>query len=166
MLSVGRVGAGEGAELRELRLRALADAPEAFNSTFVDMEARPESYWHERAAAASVGETQCLFIAEEAGQWLGMAGGTVDHEQEGAVEVISMWVDSAVRGRGIGRKLLDAVRTWAKEAGAVQLKLWVTETNAAAVGLYLATGFRPTGKAQILPSHPWLQVIEMQSTIT
>ena len=47
---VRRVRPDEGLRLRALRLRALADAPWAFGSTFAREQAFAESVWHERTA--------------------------------------------------------------------------------------------------------------------
>jgi hypothetical protein len=48
-VAVERVRAAEWRELRELRLRALADAPEAFASTLAREAAFPDDVWRQRA---------------------------------------------------------------------------------------------------------------------
>jgi ribosomal protein S18 acetylase RimI-like enzyme len=160
-MEIRRICADEALELRNLRLRALADAPEAFNSTLANMQAQPESFWRKRARAASFGGEQCLFIAIEAGYWLGLAGGVFEPERPNTAEIISVWVDPLARRRGLARRLIEAVSAWARENGATRLELSVTETNEAAIALYRGTGFEHTGKTQPLRSHPWLRLIEM-----
>src|SRR5215217_4526412 len=68
---------GEGPRLRELRLRALADAPDAFGATLAGDEARPPEFW----------EGQDVVIAERDGAWLGMAGHFVDPDLPAIAQV-------------------------------------------------------------------------------
>src|SRR5262245_23901545 len=49
-VEIRRIRADEGLRLRALRLRALADAPQAFGSTLAREHAFVDSTWHERAA--------------------------------------------------------------------------------------------------------------------
>ena len=47
------------------------------------------------------------------------------------------------RGRGIGRRLLDHAETYAKEAGATELRIGVLANNHSARNRYLGSGFLP-----------------------
>jgi ribosomal protein S18 acetylase RimI-like enzyme len=76
-----------------------------------------------------------------------------------------MWVDPVQRRRGAGGALLDAIMQWAGQEGASRVRLWATETNQPAIGLYERTGFRPTGKRERLPSHPHLWESEMERAV-
>jgi len=159
--AIRRIRANEALELRQLRLRALEDAPEAFGSTLAGMDAQPESFWRERAARTSSGGEQCMFIAVEGSHWLGMAGAFFVVERPGKARVVSMWVDPSVRRRGVAQGLLEAVTDWAKSHGATQVQLWVTQTNAPAVAPYRRAGFKATGNTQPHPSYSWLREVEM-----
>lgn len=154
-LEVRRIRADEWAKLRDVRLRALAEAPTAFASRLEDEAARTESAWAERAARGAAGDRSATFVAEDAGGFVALAGGYVDDEDAG-VHLVAMWVDPAWRGRRIGRALTEAVIEWARSRGEREVHLWVTETNAAAIRLYEACGFRWTGRAERLPSAPSL----------
>ena len=160
-VTIRRIRPDEAPQLRDLRLRALADAPEAFGSTLAEMLAQPASFWERRVERASHGSEQSLFVAVAADECVGLAGGVIEPERPLTVEVISMWVDPAVRRRGVARRLLQAVVDWGCEQGAAQSVLWVTQTNTAAQALYRAMAFEPTGRTQPLPSHPWLSEMEM-----
>jgi GNAT superfamily N-acetyltransferase len=46
------------------------------------------------------------------------------------------------RGRGLGRRLLDACLGFAREAGYDRLRLWTHESHRAACALYARSGFR------------------------
>jgi GNAT superfamily N-acetyltransferase len=143
-VQVRRVDGHEWAKLRDIRLRALAEAPYAFATTHEEGVAQPDAYWHEMLRYPA-------WIAEEAGTWMGM----VRVRPEGnAAHLISMWVDPVARNRGVGRKLVDAVVAWARGHGIGEVSLWVAEGNAPAEALYLASGFAPTGERQPLPSNP------------
>ena len=55
--------------------------------------------------------------------------------------VFSMWVDPAVRRLGVGRRLIEAVETWAQAWGATQTVLWVFASNEPALRFYRRLGF-------------------------
>jgi GNAT superfamily N-acetyltransferase len=140
---VRQVDAGEWEALRDLRLRALADAPSAFASTWEDERAAPESMWRERAERAATGLQGTQVVAELDGVLCATATGYVD--ADGQAWLVAMWVAPEARGRGLGRVLVQRVAEWARERGDAALRLWVTETNPAAVRLYESCGFVPVG---------------------
>jgi ribosomal protein S18 acetylase RimI-like enzyme len=139
--TVRRLEAGEWQLLRELRLRALRDAPDAFSPRVEDVEREPDAYW-QQGAKSSGGDHVDLLVAELAGRPVGLASATC----AGAVGYIgAMWVDPTARGSGVGRRLLTAARDALVARGCRRLELTVTETNAAAIALYRSFGFEPTG---------------------
>lgn len=142
----------EGRLFREVRLRALADAPTAFASTYAEALERPARWWDEWVAKWSAGTRAVGFVALEGDRPMGLAGGYFDDEAErDVVELIAMWVAPEARGRGVGAALTTAVVDWARERGARLVKLWVTTTNAGAMRLYERCGFRRTGVVEALP---------------
>lgn len=158
---IRRIRANEGVRLREIRLRALAEAPHAFGDTLAAAAARPESVYQQRAENGAAGEKSVLFIAEESGHWFGLAGGIVDEDGSGEPELVSMWVAPVARHHGVAQQLVSAVLTWARDRGADHLRLWVTEGNTPAIALYERFGFGFTGKSAPLPSNPALGEVEM-----
>jgi formylmethanofuran:tetrahydromethanopterin formyltransferase len=76
---VRRPGAHEADLLRDVRLRALRDAPMAFGSTLAREEGYAPEKWERRAAESATGEGQAIFIAEPAA---GMASGVIDGDGE------------------------------------------------------------------------------------
>jgi GNAT superfamily N-acetyltransferase len=58
---------------------------------------------------------------------------------------VSLGVEAAWRGRGIGRALLTALAERARRAGIEALSLSVDANNAPAVALYQSMGFRSAG---------------------
>lgn len=141
-ITVERVSEQDWRTLRDVRLRALAEAPQAFGSTLERELAFDESTWRERAAA---GRT---FLALRAGQVVGLAGYYVEPGHEDERQLVSMWVDPYARGSGAAALLVSAVREAAAAEGARTLTLFVADGNDRARHLYERLGFRSTGERQ------------------
>jgi len=145
--------------VRTLRLAALVDAPNAFAAAYDAEAALTQAQWCERLTA---GRTVTAWLGVEP---VGLVVGFVDQSDSGTVELVAMWVAPASRCRGVGEVLLRAVETWACEAGARRLHLWVTESNLAARRLYERCGFLATDEHQPLPSAPELAEIGMERSV-
>ncbi|GII61052.1 GNAT family N-acetyltransferase [Sphaerisporangium krabiense] len=148
-MEIRRLGKGDEERLREIRLRALEDAPSAFASTLDRERAFGPEVWAERVA----GKDSAVFLAEDGGRPVGTATGFVS-ELPGTVHLVGMWVDPAARGSGAADHLIATVLEWARERGAREVELWVTVPNDRARALYTRHGFSPTGERQPLPSDP------------
>lgn len=150
-MEIRRLRAGEGAAIRELRLRALRDAPYAFSSSLAAEENEPLAEWDELASRSEAASDSVVFVAVSESAWVGMIGG---HMQDGepAAGVWGMWVAPEVRRQGAGSRLLDAVAEWARGRGALRLALSVSDQASDAAELYAARGFLPTGETRPLPS--------------
>jgi GNAT superfamily N-acetyltransferase len=57
--------------------------------------------------------------------------------------LISMHVMAAWRGQRVGSQLVEDFRSWAKEKGAVQLRVTAYTTNTGAIRFYQRHGFAP-----------------------
>ncbi len=141
-MTVRRVRPGEGAALRELRLRALRTDPGAFATRYDDARAWPAERW---ASWAEV-----VLVTED---WLGMVCGRL-REDPSVAWLFALYVEPAARGRGLGAALIEALAGWAREQGATALELSVTTNNPAAAALYARTGFAETGRRRPLPADP------------
>jgi GNAT superfamily N-acetyltransferase len=140
--------------MREIRLQALRDAPDAFASTYAREIAFEPAEWHRRAIRDG------SFLAYlRNGELAGLAGAF--EEEPGVVELISMFVRPQARGHRVGEALVDAVVAWARNRNAASVHLWVTETNKPALRLYERCGFAATSERQPLPSNPALGELGM-----
>jgi GNAT superfamily N-acetyltransferase len=153
-VTMRRIRVGEGGILRDVRLRALEDAPAAFASTHDGEALRPVELWEADAASRAAGPTATTFFAELDGGVVGVVGAFRAPEDPGTVELVSMWVAPASRGRHVGACLVDAVVDWATVTGAHRVALWVTRGNEAATSLYRARGFTASEEVLTLPSDP------------
>jgi GNAT superfamily N-acetyltransferase len=136
--TIRRIRRDEGAELRVLRLRALADAPMAFGSTLAGEAAFSDEAWRERAQRGASGTDGATFVAELEGRWMGIATG-LPHDPDAPDDprrARRLFVSREARGHRIGGALVNAVVDWARERQADGLGLWVTTTNRPAIALY------------------------------
>ena len=144
-IDIKRLAADEGLRLRTIRLRALADAPDAFGSTYDEAATRPLDSW-----TAQLQEI-ATFVAVVDGEDVGLVRGACDDLQPDAAWLISMWVSPEVRGQGVGEALIDAVVEWARTNGARRVLLDVGDHNQPAITLYARKGFEPNGIIGSLP---------------
>ena len=156
MIEIREVGADAWQAMRDVRLAALQDAPQAFASTYEREAVFTEADWQRRI----VGGGGFLAYAPEFGTApAGIAGGF--EIASGTIELVSMWVSPQARGHGIGRALVQAVVGWAQARDATRVHLWVTENNGHARLLYERCGFQATAERQPLPSDPEVTEIGM-----
>ena len=146
---------------RELRLRALAESPNAFARRFVDERGQPDAHWIRLTESVTMPGGQIMLLAEEDGRSCGLVFGLLDREHPTTGHVGGMWVEPESRRRGAGAALLRAVIDWARLRQLERLELWVTEGNDRAMRLYERSGFSDTGKRDTLAANPTLRVIQM-----
>jgi GNAT superfamily N-acetyltransferase len=96
---------------RDVRLRALADAPDAFGSSLAEWERADERRWRRR-----LNDVPFNVVAVTGDVPVGQASGTAASEDR-RVELISLWVVAESRGTGVARALVDAVTEWARGVG-------------------------------------------------
>lgn len=139
---VRRICPEDWAVARSLRLRGLADAPDAFARTYEEESVQPDAFWIDRAAAACRGNGVATFLAFDGHKPAGITTGIVD--DGGQSQLVSMWLERALRGQRLGESLVNAVVQWALDCGFERLSLWVSEDNGPAIRLYQRMGFQST----------------------
>jgi GNAT superfamily N-acetyltransferase len=152
---VRRLARSEWQLLREVRLRALADTPYAFGSTWEEEQARGDEWWITSVAALG------WFVAVDGAEVTGLIAG-IGRENGDDHHVVSTWVAPERRGSGTAQQLLAAVVEWALDHGGSGLVLDVAENNPRARRFYEKVGFVATGASMPLRSHPGVTSHEMR----
>jgi ribosomal protein S18 acetylase RimI-like enzyme len=121
---------------RDVRLRSLADVPDAFGSKLAEWQGDGdrEDRWRSRFDNVAF---NAVAVSDN-----GVVGtlGAMAHSP-GTVELISMWVAPEVRGTGVGEALIDAVLVWAAAESVERVVLAVRRGNDPALALYTRCGF-------------------------
>ncbi|GGT35454.1 GNAT family N-acetyltransferase [Nonomuraea spiralis] len=149
-IAIVQLGPDEGERLKEVRLRALQESPDAFGSSYAREVGFSAEDWAERLKNPD----SRWWVATSDG--LGDVGLVCMLLEETGAHLLSMWVAPEARGRGLASRLVDRSVEWARSSGAEQVQLWAVDRNHAARALYGAKGFTPSGKVMALPSNPAL----------
>ena len=136
----------DAGEWWRLRLEALAGDPQAFSASAEDHQSL--SLQEVRKRLGSDGADFFVAGAFAEGRLTGMAG---FYREKGLKSrhkgrVWGVYVTPGSRGKGVGRKLLEAVlQRAAAIEGVEQILISVTTTQAAAISLYRSLGFESFG---------------------
>lgn len=164
MINIEQMAPHNAAIFREVRLRALLEAPSAFGSTYAKESQLTVEDWITRAARWN-GATSILYLAMDGAAACGMAGSILDKDDTTRAQLISMWTAPTHRRCGIGRLLVHEVLDWARIRGANTLHLLVTSNNQPAIAFYERLGFTLTGRTEPYPNDPALVEYEMSRPI-
>jgi len=135
-------------EYRHVRLRALADHPEAFRSDAEEEAARPIGWWQARLAPREVSGAAFFGAWTPSHELIGTAGLLFESRRKTrhTASLVGMFVTAAYAGRGVGGQLLTACTDCARADPRLEVVyLTVTSTNAGAIRLYERAGFRAYG---------------------
>jgi GNAT superfamily N-acetyltransferase len=147
-VQIRHVEAHEAARVRALRLRSLAEDPDAFGSTYERDAAFPAEWWERIARLSAEGSEQRTFVAVDGeDRWVGLALVRPDDADPPAAVLNAMWVAPEARGRGAARALCEACIAWAAERGFPALNASVVVGNDAAQRTYESAGFVPARRA-------------------
>jgi GNAT superfamily N-acetyltransferase len=155
---IARVGEDDWRVWRDVRLAALADAPEAFGSSPEQEKALPEHDWR------AMTRTAAIFVATAHGTGVGVVAG-LPRESAGERGLGAMWVTPSWRGRGVAPALAGAVIAWARSEGCARIGLWVPADSPRARRFYQRQGFRATGRARPFPNDATRTIDEMVLTL-
>lgn len=132
---------------REIRLRALLDAPASFFRSYDQEVGLAEDVWRGRLANTE----RVSLVAELDGRAVGLVGAgpaSVDERDDQAALMVSMWVEPESRGAGIADALTAALIDWCREQGYQRLLLWVYDDAPRAAAFYRKAGFAATGRTE------------------
>lgn len=134
--------------VKAVRLRALADTPDAFASTLEMEAAFADQVWQDRLRGDSAATFMAVLDEQDAGL---VTGAPFAEAGEGTAGLFAMWTAPEVRGRGVASALVRTVIDWARQSGYPSILLDVADDNRPAIALYERHGFRPTGRTGTLP---------------
>lgn len=151
-MEIQRLTLDEVERLRAIRLAALQDAPQAFETTFQMAVTLSSESWLQQLQALPT------FVAVINNVDSGMVRGAPHSDNATWADLISLWVAPQARRLGVGQALIDAVVGWARSEEYVRLVLEVGEGNGNAltepllgrIALYTHKGFKPTGQTKKL----------------
>ena len=153
---VARICADQWQILRDVRLRALEDAPYAFGTTLAEGKKRTDRDWQDMARDHATLSDRAYFMAYVGDNPCGMAG--CYRRASDTVALTAMWVAPEFRGQKIGEQIVCAVIEWAREGGATMLEAWVSENNPARF-FYQKIGFEETDLTEPLRSDSKIQMV-------
>jgi len=150
-----RARVGDEAVLRDLRLRAMLDTPDAFGSTYEREFARTTSDWQKWLSPGAT------FILEVADGARGIVAGVHDAADSNVVHLMAMWVDPLFRGSGGADQLAACVVSWAASEGARTIRLEVMQSNERARRFYERSRFQVCSD-ETVPERDGLSKIRME----
>ena len=159
---VTRIRSDQWQILKDVRLRALEDAPYAFGTTLAEGEKRTDRDWQDMARDHATLSDRAYFMAYVGDDPCGMAG--CYRTASDTVVLTAMWVAPEFRGQNIGEQIVRAVIEWAREGGATTLEAWVSEDNPARF-FYQKIGFEETSTTEPLRADSKIQIILIRRDI-
>ena len=160
-MTIRRLEPSDRETLRDVRLRALRDAPDAFLSRYEDEAAFADDVWDGRLRQA--GNAHIVWQADD-GAVAGMVAYVRERPGARLAWIVGMWVDPAHRSRGAADELIDAAVRTARADGIRTLRLHVADGNLRAERVYARHGFTNTGcAAHAMPGHTAIETdVEME----
>lgn len=160
MTEIRRVAADEWTTVPDIRLTALKDSPDWFWATYHEEAEKDETWWRRFI------EVGAWFVAFDDENPVGIAAAIRGSDSDECDrQAISMWVAPQARKAGIGRRLIESLKEWARSERLRQLQLDVTDSNDAALRLYQRCGFRLTGRTTPHPRNARLMEREMRLSL-
>jgi len=147
MHEIRRISPGEGRLYRSLRLAALKNAPEAFQTTYEEALAKGDEQWAAQADGAASGRDRASFIALADNEPVGLASvyrradALAATGASAEAELLQVWLAPGFRGSGLSRDLVMACIRWSAEVGLRRLVAEVKAGNDHAKRFYLGLGF-------------------------
>ena len=138
----------DGEAFWNIRLRALRDDPESFGSSYEEILERGIAGATQSLRKRDTSPDDATFGAFEGGTLVGIAGFRREEEVKKRHKGViwGMYVPREMRGKGIGKALLQAAIAHAKTLPQLeQINLSVVLTSREARQLFISLGFEPYG---------------------
>src|SRR5205085_259797 len=142
-MTVRRLVPEQAPEYRALMLEAYEAHPDAFTSSVAERAALPLAWWQSRLSTDEL-PLEVVFGAFEDRTLAGAAGLSFESREKALhkAHLFGMYVPKRWRGRGLGRKLVEAALAHARSRDRIKVvQLTVTQGNTSAESLYARCGF-------------------------
>ena len=159
MAEVRHARPGDWERLKAIRLHALLESPDAFCTTYDEASEYDNRVWLELSSTDPAEGASASFLALEDDEVVGLVVGVLcdDHR----LDVVSVFVMSGHRGRGIAHELMDVIEDWGRTRGSRSAVLDVEANNRQAGSFYAGLGYLPTGRRETYPTRMWLHRVEL-----
>lgn len=159
---VRRLRSDEAELLRDVRLAALADSPDAFGETLDDARSAD---WRARAVDGAALADRAVFVALSGAIPAGMVFVKCGSPPDPAF-LGGMWVQPEFRRRHVGASLVQHALDFLRSAGQTELSLWVTRGHDGVLKFYQGLGFQITGDTSTLRPGSDVVIDELRRALT
>lgn len=131
---------------KKIRLKSLEEAPQAFESSFIEESHLSPQEW--RARLTHTSSSFCLGAVSDIGELCGIAGFSQGHKlkTQHKAYLWGVYVSPDARGCGVAQQLIETIIHKFNGLYDISLiQLTVTSNNASALGLYQRLGFKQYG---------------------
>jgi GNAT superfamily N-acetyltransferase len=142
-MEIRRLGLRDAADYRTLRLRSFMEHPEAFTTSYQELERESLEHTENRLAT----QHMKFWGAFKDDRLFGYVGLDRETRQKchHKARLVGMYVERESAGRGAGRALVETLLREARHDGIELIVLTVTEGDSPARRLYERCGFRSFG---------------------
>jgi RimJ/RimL family protein N-acetyltransferase len=146
-ITVRPASVDDAAALRELRLEALADYPEAFAADYDLTAAEGPEKWAERVISFAAKDLGMICLAAAGERLVGMTGVNRGNWPKNYHSgwIWGVYVSPEWRGLGAAEALIEACIDWGRGHGLKVVKLGVLTSNTPAIRCYHRCGFKIFG---------------------
>jgi len=135
-IEIVTASSNDAKRLRDLRLRALTDAPYAFGADYKIESEKPIEYWQDYLK-----NTDWCFAVIDAVDIGLLAVDKADADRNSDCWMASWWLEEAYRGQGIPKLMLEWLDNLSISKGWKKQGLGVWPENERAIAAYLKLGF-------------------------
>jgi GNAT superfamily N-acetyltransferase len=140
---------GEWLTLRDVRLAALSESPQAFLSSYEREKFYEDDHWQDEFGRGA------WYVGYDEHGPISLLGVTRDDDTSADARYLEyMWVAPEYRRRGVAITMLKDVLDQLAKAGVRTVFLWVLDGNDTARHVYERTGFVRTNLCQPLKDRP------------
>lgn len=140
MMTIRRIAENEWLLFRDIRLRALKEAPYAFGATCEDALARSDESWQEQVQLSASGNQRSTVLAFDETQCVGLAA-LYRAPDANEAQLFQMWVAPTCRKIGVGSQLVHQLLDWGRSVGIRFVTLGLTPENERTIAFYQSCGF-------------------------